>query len=161
MTTMVRFDPMRELAALQNEMSRALGSFFGETGSPRSGSQSWLPPLDIWEAGDEVVYALDMPGIPEDKISIEFEEGTLTVSGERDRSQSLSDGKYYRFERRHGTFQRAISLPGAVSESDVSASYSNGVLELHVHKPVQPKPHRISIASRASELVEGEAHRKN
>jgi HSP20 family protein len=161
MTTIVRFDPLRELAALQNEMSRALGGIFGDPSLARSSSQGWVPPLDVWEAADEVIYALDVPGVPEYKISIELEDGALTVSGERVRETKPSDGTFYRYERRHGAFQRTISLPGGVAESDVSASYSNGVLELHVRKPELPKPHRIPISQSDQSAVEGHAHRKS
>ena len=81
MATLVRWDPLRELAQWQSDVERLMGTAL--RGTPSNGEQRWAPPLDVWETEDELVYAFDLPGIPEDKIAIEFEDGTLTVSAER------------------------------------------------------------------------------
>jgi HSP20 family protein len=159
MATLVRFDPFRELASLQDEMSKLMGGFLGE--STERGTRGWIPALDVWETENELVYAFDLPGIPEDKVSIEFEDGALTVSAEREREETRSGDGYHRYERRFGTFQRTISLPAGVKESDVKASYENGVLELRVRKPEQPKPHRIPIEKSESSAIEGKARKKS
>ena len=156
MATLVRFrEPFREVAALQNEMSRFMGSLFD--GESRT-NQSWAPAVDVWETENELVYAFDLPGIPEDKISVELEDGGLTVSAERERTQETSQDRYYRFERRFGTFSRTIALPQGVGEDQIKAEYKNGVLEIHVAKPEQPKPKRIQVgtASQGS-TIEGTA----
>ena len=110
MATLVRFDPFRELAGLQDEMSRLMGGVFGER-SGESGSRGWIPALDVWETGEEIVYAVDLPGIPEEKISVEFEDGVVTISAERQREQTTTHDGFHRFERRFGIFERSISLP--------------------------------------------------
>src|SRR6185437_9301993 len=97
----------REIAALQNEMGRFMNVFRGEEGNGAS-SRSWVPALDVWETEKDVVYAFDLPGIPEDKISIEFEDGALTVSAERERTETVGEDRFYRFERRYGTYSRTI-----------------------------------------------------
>ena len=91
--------------------------------------------MDVWETDDEIVYAFDLPGIPKDTVSIEFENDVLTVSAERERSQEVSADRLYRFERRYGSFSRTIGLPPGVAEDQISARYDNGVLEVHVTKP--------------------------
>jgi HSP20 family protein len=103
------------------------------------------------------VYAFDLPGIPEEKISVEFEDGALTVSAEREREQQVSEDRFYRYERRFGTFTRTIGLPQGVSEDQISATYGNGVLEVHVRKPEQTKPRRIQVGSGAQATIEGKA----
>jgi HSP20 family protein len=155
MATLVRWEPFRELAALQNEMSRFMNGLLEGDGRT---TQSWVPTVDVWETEDEVVYAFDLPGIPEDRISVEFDDGALTVSAEREREEKVEEGRYYRFERRFGAFSRTIGLPQGVSENDVSASYEQGVLEVHVRKPEQPKPHKIEIGLGAGhKTIEGKA----
>ncbi|HVM56496.1 MAG TPA: Hsp20/alpha crystallin family protein [Gaiellaceae bacterium] len=154
MATMVRWEPFRELVTLQNEMSRLMNGLQG--GDVRSG-QSWLPSADVWETDSEVVYAFDLPGIPEDKISVELDDGALTVSAERAREQTVDEGRYYRFERRFGSFTRTIGLPQGVGDDDVKATYANGVLEVHVAKPEQPKPRKIEIGGAAPATIEGTA----
>ena len=92
------------------------------------------------------MYAFDLPGIPEDQISIEIKDETMTVSGERERTQEASDDGFYRFERRYGTFARAVGLPQGVDQEHISARYENGVLEVRVPKPEHQKPRTIPIS---------------
>ena len=158
MATMVRWAPLSEVASLHNEMSRFMNGLLDGNGRA---TQSWVPVADVWETEDEVVYAFDLPGIPEDKISVELDDNTLTVSAEREREQQVEDGRYYRFERRYGTFSRTIGLPQGVTEESIKAEYKNGVLELHVAKPEQPKPRKIQIGVGGTEpkTIEGSAER--
>jgi HSP20 family protein len=152
MANLVRWDPFREMASLQNDMSRLMTSVLG-TGNGES--RSWIPAVDVWETEDEVVYAFDLPGIPEDKISVEFEDGSLTVSGERERTDEVSQDRLYRYERRFGSFSRTIGLPQGVSEDSINADFKDGVLEIHVRKPEQPKPRRIQVGSGSKATIEG------
>ena len=155
---LIRWEPFREIATLQNEMARLLnlsGEGNGQTG------RAWAPAVDVWETDKEVVYAFDLPGIPEDKINVEFEDNALTVSAERERTEEASDDRFYRYERRFGSFSRTIGLPQGVSESDLSAEYKNGVLEVRVKKPEQPKPRRIQIGSGEQATIEGTSSTKS
>jgi HSP20 family protein len=143
MTTLVRWEPFRELASLQGDMNRWLNSFFdGETRQ----SRTWAPALDVWETDNDVVYAFDLPGIPEDKIAIEVTDDMLTVSAEREKTEETSDDRYYRFERRYGSFSRAVGLPQGADEDHISATYRNGVLEIRVPKPAEQKPRTIELS---------------
>lgn len=149
MATLVRWEPFRELASLQSDMSRLMGNLL--EGNGRSG-QSWVPPLDVWETESELVYAFDLPGIPEDRISVEVQDGTLTVSAERSREQEESGDRVFRFERRYGSFTRAVGLPQGIDESRIAASCRDGVLEIHVPKPEEQKPRKIQLGSTRPDL---------
>jgi HSP20 family protein len=153
MATLVRWEPLREIASLQNEMSRFLNTAF-EGGNGRT-TRTWVPAVDVWETDDELVYAFDLPGIPEEAINVEFEDGGLTVSAERERTDEVSDERFYRFERRFGSFSRTLSLPQGIDESAIKADYKDGVLEIHVRKPEQPKPRRIQVGSGSQATIEG------
>ena len=157
MATLVRWEPFRDIAALQSEMSRFMNGLLEGNGGT---TQSWVPALDVWETESEIVYGLDLPGVAEDQISVELDEGALTVSAERSRTQEESDERFYRFERRFGTFSRTVGVPQGVTEGDISADYKNGVLELHVRKPEQQKPKRIQIGSGANATIEGKSEQK-
>lgn len=158
MATLVRWEPFRELAGLQNEMSRLMNSVFEAAGNGGSTvPRTWIPAVDVWETEDELVYALDLPGVPQDSISVELDDGALTVSATRERSSEVSDERYFRSERRTGTFSRTIAVPAGVDESKIAATYSDGVLELRVAKPEQPKPKRIEIGGGSSEPATIEA----
>lgn len=155
MATLVRWDPFREIAQLQNELSRFSGVFREPNGS--TNDRTWVPALDVWETGDDVVYAFDLPGIPEDKIAVELENGVLTVSAERQRGSEVQQDGFYRYERRVGTFARSITLPDGVTEDGIKASHANGVLEVRVHKPEEAKPRRIEIGVSSDKTIEGTA----
>jgi HSP20 family protein len=157
MATLVRWEPFREIAALQNEMSRFMNGLLEGNGHT---NQAWVPALDVWETENEIVYAVDLPGIPEDKISVELDDGALTISGERDRTEEERDDRFYRYERRYGSFSRTVGVPQGVTEGDISAEYKHGVLEVHVKKPEQPKPKRIQVGSGAGATIEGKSEKK-
>jgi HSP20 family protein len=160
MATLVRWAPFSELASLQNEMSRFMNGLLEGNGRA---TQSWIPTADVWESENELVYAFDLPGVSEDKISVELDDGALTITAERDREASVEDGRYFRFERRFGTFTRTIGLPQGVTDDSVNATYVNGVLEVHVAKPEQPKPRKIQVGGTGSsepKTIEGSSTRK-
>ena len=158
MATLVRWEPFREIAALQNDMGRLMSTFLGQAeASGENGNRSWMPAVDVWETENELVYAFDLPGIPEDKISVEYDEGALTVSGERERKEETQGDRFYRYERRFGSFTRTVGLPQGVSEDSIRADYRDGVLEVHVSKPEQPKPRRIQVGSGSQATIEGSA----
>ena len=154
MATLVRWEPFREIASLQNEMSRLVNGLLEGEGRT---TQSWVPAVDVWETENEIVYAFDLPGIPEDNINVELEEGALTVTAERQRTQEVKDERLYRFERRFGSFARTVGLPQGVTDDSISADYRDGVLEVHVAKPEQPKPRRIQIGTGEKATIEGKA----
>jgi HSP20 family protein len=143
MTTLVRWEPFRELASLQTEMSRWMNGLLEGNGRT---TQSWVPALDVWETPNEVVYAFDVPGIPEDAISIEVNDDTLTITAERTKTGETAENGFYRFERRYGAFARAVGLPQGVDQDQISARYEHGVLEIRVPKPEEQKPRRIELS---------------
>jgi HSP20 family protein len=153
MATLVRFrEPFREFAALHNEMNRLMNGLVVNGGS--SSNQAWAPAVDVWETEDELVYAFDLPGVSRDSINVEFEDGAVTVTAERTSSAEVSEDRFYRFERRFGTFSRTIALPQGTSDEAISADYEDGVLELRVRKPEQPKPRRISVGGVEPHTIE-------
>ena len=147
MSTLVRWEPFRELAQLQGEMGRLLNGLYDN-----GANQSWVPSLDVWETDSQIVYAFDLPGLEEERISIEVHDDTLTVSGERERQTAGDGDRFYRFERRYGSFSRAAGLPQGVDESKIEASYTNGVLEVRVPKPEEAKPRRIQLGTSHADL---------
>src|SRR4051794_8807949 len=155
MATLVRWDPIRDVTAVQNELSRLMNGLFEGNGRV---TQSWVPTLDAWETENAIVYAFDLPGVAQDKISLEAEDGSLTVTAEREQSAEVSDEHFHRLERRYGTFVRTVGLPQGVAEDAITASYKDGVLEVRVPKPEQAKPKKISIGlATGPETIEGTA----
>jgi HSP20 family protein len=158
----LRWDPTRDLSSLQSEMNRVFSSFFdspanqsGGAGGGGSGSR-WLPAMDLSETGDSYVLHADLPGMSEDDVQIELEDNVLTISGERRLEESKSEAGYLRTERARGSFARSLTLPAGIDPERIEADFQNGVLELHIPKPEQRKPRRISIGGTAEQrTIEG------
>jgi HSP20 family protein len=155
--TIVRWEPLRELSSLQSEMNRLFSTVFDTPPSATSGDvlRRWVPAMDLVESGDHFVLRADLPGMSEEDIDIELEDGTLTVSGERKAEHEAREEGFHRVERSFGAFSRSLTLPKGIDGDAVSASFDRGVLEIRIPKPEQRKPRRISIAHSGQEAIEG------
>jgi HSP20 family protein len=153
--TIVRWEPLRELNSLQSEMNRLFNTAF-DSGSSGPALQRWVPAMDLVESGEQFVLRADLPGMSEEDIQIELEDGTLTVSGERKAEHEQREEGFHRVERSFGTFARSLTLPKGIDGDAVSASFDRGVLEIRIPKPEARKPRRISIAANGGqETIEG------
>ena len=156
MTTLVRWDPVRELDTLQGEMNRIFDAFFGRPGNGQR-LRRWVPAMDLLETDDHLVLKADLPGLTKDDVSIEIKDNVLTISGERkDETEEKADG-FYRVERAFGAFSRSLALPEGIDADRVTADFTNGVLEVRIPKPEERKAHRVQIGSGA---VEGKGTEK-
>jgi HSP20 family protein len=144
---LVRWEPVRELNSLQQEMNRLFSSFFDTptTGNGTSNARRWIPAMDLVETGEEYVLTADLPGLSQEDISLEFEDNVLTVSGERKAEHSERKEGYFRLERATGTFSRSLTLPEGVDADAVKATIDKGVLEIRIPKPEQRKPKKVAI----------------
>ena len=142
----VRWEPLRELTTLQNEMNRLFNTVF-DSPTPSNGGtlRRWMPAMDLVETGDHFVLRADLPGLAEEDVNIEVEDRVLTVSGERKTEHETTKEGYHRVERAFGAFSRSLTLPDGVDAEAVEASFSRGVLEIRIPKPEQRKPRKISI----------------
>src|SRR4051794_25799088 len=144
---LVRWEPLREMATLQNEMNRLFGTFFDTPTTAVSGNgvRRWVPAMDLVETDEHFVLRADLPGLGEDDVKLEVEDRVLTLSGERRAEHEEKAEGYYRLERGSGAFARTLNLPEGVDASAISARFDNGVLEVRIPKPEQRKPQRVAI----------------
>ena len=154
--TIVRWEPLRELGTLQTEMNRLFNTVFDSPGGNGGTLRRWMPAIDLLETGDHFVLRADLPGMSEDDVSIELEDSTLTISGERKAEHEEHEEGYYRVERASGSFQRSLTLPSGVDPGAVTAGFDRGVLEVRIPKPEERKPRRIQIGADQS-TIEGSA----
>src|SRR3954471_20721739 len=131
-----------------------------------TGVQRWVPAMDLTEADDRFVLRADLPGLGEDDVSIEIQDNTLTVSGERKAEHEERQRGWYRVERSFGRFSRSLTLPEGVDSDAVEAHFDKGVLEVRIPKPAERKPRRVAIkagganGTGAQAAVEGTAEEK-
>ena len=112
MTMLMRFDPLREFNRLQSEMGRLLDDRL----SPREGGESfgWTPASDIYEDEEGMTLRFDLAGVDAKDVDIRFENGVLTLKGERKLDREDRRDNYHRIERAYGAFTRSFSLPGSI-----------------------------------------------
>ena len=125
---------------------RFLEPFFGRFNflddQPSSGT--WAPPVDVAEEKDHILVKVEVPGVDEKDLKVNFEDGLLTVRGERP-FERKDDRNYHRIERTYGSFVRTFSLPRSVDAGKIAASYVNGILEIEIPKLEEAKPKQIQI----------------
>jgi HSP20 family protein len=105
----------------------------------------WTPALDVEEKDGAYLVKADLPGLKKDDIHIELRDNVLTLRGERrDEHEEKKDG-YHRIERTFGSFARSLRVPDGVTEKDIHAKYTDGVLELSIPAPAAKEPRAIEI----------------
>jgi len=141
MALLTRWDPFRDIARLQEEMGRVLDDRLLRAGE----SMGWTPSVDIYEDGEEVVVRAELAGVDPKDVDIRFENGVLTVKGERKLEKEEKKENYHRVELAYGIFTRSFSLPGTIDPEKIKAEAKNGVLAVHLPKKPEAKPKAIQV----------------
>jgi HSP20 family protein len=142
----MRYDPFRELAAMQDRLNRIFGEGYGRREDDSFSRGDWIPSVDIFETDKhEIVIKAEMPGLRKEEIDLRVENNTLTLRGERRREQEVKDEQYHRVERSFGTFSRTFSLPNTVDGNRVAAEYKDGVLTVTLPMREEAKPRQIQV----------------
>ena len=145
----VMFDRM---LGLSRTMDQAFsGRPFG-TASANGRPQLWLPAVDTYETEDAFVVEADLPGVHQENIDVNFEQGTLTISGRRastlpavEQGKGAQKLRVYAAERLSGAFSRSIRLPEYVDGDQIRATFANGVLTVHIPKANGALPRKIAV----------------
>jgi HSP20 family protein len=142
MAMLTRFDPFRDLARFQDEVARTFDDRLGLRGGESVG---WTPAEDIYEDEEGLTLKFELAGVEPKDVDIRFENGTLTLRGERKLEKEDKRENYHRVERAYGLFTRSFSLPTTVDPEHIQASSKNGVLVVHLPKRAEAKPKSIQV----------------
>jgi HSP20 family protein len=135
-------DPMDPMSPM---LAHALGLHAQQQGSGRATTTAWAPALDISERKDAYLVTVELPGVEADDLQITFEDGLLTIQGERHLAHESSEQQFHRVERRYGAFRRSITLPAHVMAEGIEATVDDGVLQIVVPKMEEAKAKRIQV----------------
>jgi HSP20 family protein len=144
--TTTRWDPFRDLMAIQDRMNR----LFQETMARQRGEEElelgqWSPAVDIYETGDRIVLRADLPGLEQSEIEVRVDDNTLTLRGDRKAPADVKAEDFHRAERPHGPFLRSFSLPQNVDQGGIRATHKNGVLEIVLPRKREAKASSIRV----------------
>lgn len=142
MAMLSRFEPFRDLGRLQEEMNRLFDDRVMRQGGESVG---WTPSCDVYEDEEGVTLRFELAGVEPKDVEVRFENGVLTLRGERKLEQEEKRDNYHRIERSYGTFTRSFSLPGTVDAERIRAESKHGVLSVFVPKKAEAKPRAIQV----------------
>ena len=148
MTVMTNWDVFEDLRAAQDEMLRMTRGRFSPLGQHYESNTStpvWAPALEITERKDAYQVALELPGVQLSDLEITFQDGLLTIQGERRSMHDAAGEKVHRSERYYGAFRRSITLPSHVEADKIDASVQDGVLQIFVPKAKEMQAKRIQV----------------
>ena len=140
-------DSSRDLTDIQSQMNRLFDNVLGQPSPSAMMERAWAPPVDMYETKNEIVLAVELPGLNEKGIRLSITGDLLTIQGERQWSAEAREAAHYRQERWFGKFERALSLPIPVETGQVKATYRDGVLTVKLPKTEGVKPKEIKIDS--------------
>jgi HSP20 family protein len=146
----VRWDPFREIAQIQDRLNRVVGSDPYGRSSTDDGFMTtgeWVPPVDIYADGDQaLVLKAELPDMTLEDIDVSVDNGALTIKGEKKLANGFRQDQFHRIERRYGTFSRSFSLPQTVDPHKVAAEYKQGVLTVRLPLREEAKPRQIKVS---------------
>jgi HSP20 family protein len=143
----VRWDPFRDVAALQDRINRIFNDSFGRSRDldDEVSLYDWRPPVDIYETNDGIVLKIELPGVKKDDVSVEVKDNVLTLKGERLLDPEIKDDHYYRKERSFGKFNRSFSLQEPIKPDLIKAGFKDGILTIEIPRPEEEKPKQITV----------------
>jgi HSP20 family protein len=112
-------------------------SLQGRGGSTNALQRGWIPQIETFRRGDKLVLRADLPGLRKEDVSVEIEDGILTISGERSNENEEDRDGFYHSERSYGHFQRSLALPEGITGESCDATFKDGVLEVTIPVPKQ------------------------
>ena len=107
--------------------------------------RTWAPSADISEDDHEYLIKIDIPGMEKKDIKVNYQDGRVTITGERKTESKEEKKDYIRQERYQGGFYRSFSLPDTIKEDEIHATFKEGVLKLVIPKAETVKPKSIKV----------------
>jgi HSP20 family protein len=144
---LVRWEQVEGVNRIQSRINELFEDALGRTRAQQSAAAGvWYPPVDILESKDSYLIRAELPGMRNEDLKTEVNEGILTLSGERKLEEPASGVEYHRVERVTGKFSRSFHVPQTVNPDGIKATYKDGILEVQVPKADEAKPRKIAIS---------------
>jgi len=144
---LVKWDPVRDVAELQNRINRMFDESFGRSreSDDEMNLRAWRPTVDIYEAESGIVVEVELPGVTKESVAVEVKDDVLTLKGERLADPAISEDSYYRRERLFGPFKRAFTLHQGIKPDQIKAIFKDGILQIEIPRPVQEQPKQVTV----------------
>lgn len=150
MTALTVWQPFRELTSFTEQVDQVFRNIFPESDSLEQSllaTSAVTPKVDIYEHDDHLMMEIEVPGMREEDLKISLDGTTLSISGERKKSEHSTKGRLQRTERTYGSFTRSFVLPSTVDPNSIQARYEQGVLHIGMAKKSEARPRQIPLVS--------------
>lgn len=144
MSTIVRWNPFREMAAMQSALDRFFDDSWRTTWPEFAGNTL---AFDVYDSDQAYTAIVALPGLNAEQINVKLHDGALTINAEMPQPQAPENARPLLQERTFGKFTRTISLPQPVNADQVEAVYENGILTLTLPKVPEVQPKQIAVKS--------------
>ncbi|MBT8121596.1 MAG: Hsp20/alpha crystallin family protein [Gammaproteobacteria bacterium] len=141
--SLVRYETNGLFDHFNNDLNRFFTS--SRPTAAANDARNWAPAVDIREENDRFLLIADIPGVKREEVEVTLEDGVLSIKGERRTGTDEAREGFHRKERVHGSFLRQFTLPDTVNPDNISATVTDGVLEIGIPKQAKPEPRKISI----------------
>jgi HSP20 family protein len=148
---------------LMRRVFRDFDRFFDEPRLPFAGPRwreyndvAWMPAVEVLERDFGLILHVELPGLTKEDVKVEVVDGVLTIAGERKQETKEERTGWYTSERRYGRFYRALPLPEGVNPTEITGTFTNGVLELAIPvaaKAIEPPSYKVPIEETAEKKV--------
>jgi HSP20 family protein len=142
-----RFEPWSLMNLLQRDFEQLAGRRFAVASADDNGNSvaDYVPAVDVVEESDRFILRADLPGVDPKNITINMENGALSLTGERHAEKSENANGLHRIERLSGKFYRRFSLPESADAENITAKSANGILEVAIPKKPILQSRRITV----------------
>lgn len=142
--SLVKWEPMRELTRLRNEMDRLFNQSYGELAP--DGTTLWSPTVDVREEDGNLIVKADLPGVKKDDVEITATDEAVTIEGHTQEEKEEQKAGYYHRERCSGHFLRTVPLPVPVDAEKAQATFSDGTVTITLPKVAEaPQGKKVEI----------------
>lgn len=144
--SMIIHEPFSELMSLRQAMDRLFeGSVVRPAHFLPALSEKLTPSVDIYQDLDKLTVKVTLPGLKSEDVSIDINNGVLTIKGEVKSEEEVKEEDYLYQERRYGSFCRGFNLPSGLQTDKADATMEDGILTLNIPKTEEAKPRTIEI----------------
>lgn len=148
MSTLIRWDPVRELDGMHDVMDRLVEESLSHPLARTLWDITSEPSMDLYQTDAAVLVKMELPGVKPDDIQVSVANGMLNIRGELKEEKEEKGKMYHLRERRFGSFSRSVTLPSNVSAEKADAQFENGILTLTLPKSEEAKAKMIAVRAK-------------
>ena len=127
---LVRWNPWQEINTMQRQFDRLFNDVLTSTTKQDYGSFTLVPAAELSQTDDAIQLKLEVPGMEAKDLDVQVTENAVLIRGERKFENKTEDQGVTKSEFRYGKFERVILLPNRIQNTNVTAQYKDGILNL-------------------------------